>query len=343
MRSLFEFHPVFGYRFVPGLKARVPHEGGGYLLRANEAGFRCRHEFQAERKDGLRRILLFGDSNTAGEGVSDGQRFGDVLEELVPNVEVYNFGLPATGPDQHYLIYRQLAAGIEHDLMMIVVFVENVRRVNSRYRYYLDDEGQKLLYAKPYYTLEDGRLTLHGVPPPKRAIGEEELPLEERRFVAALERFPLLKTWYRRLSRSRWFRRAVLESGLKDALLKAVRYQPIGEYRHDSDPAWKLLRAILFEWISKHDAKTLLVPLPFYHYVAGLSDPSAYQRRFREVAADAGAEYFDPLPQLREFSREERRSFYYLRDAHPTRAGHRALATCMAPTVSRLLNAASNN
>ena len=28
-RLLYEYHPVVGYRFVPGVRARVRHEGGG--------------------------------------------------------------------------------------------------------------------------------------------------------------------------------------------------------------------------------------------------------------------------------------------------------------------------
>ena len=43
-RNLFEYHPVLGYRFIPGLIARVSHEAGGYLVRCNQAGFRCDHE-----------------------------------------------------------------------------------------------------------------------------------------------------------------------------------------------------------------------------------------------------------------------------------------------------------
>ena len=80
MRQLYEYHPIIGFRFVPGLKARVSHEGGGYLVRTNETGFRSNYEFASERNGAARRILLFGDSFTAGEGVSNGQRYSDFLE-----------------------------------------------------------------------------------------------------------------------------------------------------------------------------------------------------------------------------------------------------------------------
>ena len=97
MRRVFQYDPVIGYRFIPGLKARIPHERGGYLVRVNNAGFRCNHDFRASRTPGYRRVLLFGDSLTAGDGVSNEDRFGDLLEDVIERLEVYNFGLPGTG------------------------------------------------------------------------------------------------------------------------------------------------------------------------------------------------------------------------------------------------------
>ena len=111
------------------------------------------------------RVLLFGDSYTAGMGVSDAARYGDVLERLLPGVEVYNFGLPGSGTDQQYLIHREYAARYEHDLVVIGAMVENIRRVASRYRPYATLEGESLILAKPYFTLEVGRRA----PAPPRA------------------------------------------------------------------------------------------------------------------------------------------------------------------------------
>ena len=108
-RQVFQYDPVFGYRFIPGLKARIPHGGGGYLVRVNDAGFRCRPRGGGEQPAGHVRVLLFGDSFTAGDGVSNTHRYGDVLEQLVPGLEVYNFGLSGTGTDQQYLVFREVA------------------------------------------------------------------------------------------------------------------------------------------------------------------------------------------------------------------------------------------
>ena len=105
-RQLFEYHPIIGYRFIPGLKVRIPHESGGYLVRVNETGFRSNHEFTKEKQKNISRVILFGDSYTAGEGVSNEFRYSDVLEKNLANTEVYNFGLPGSGTDQQYLIYQ---------------------------------------------------------------------------------------------------------------------------------------------------------------------------------------------------------------------------------------------
>ena len=74
IRQIFEYDPDIGYRYIPGLRARIPHESGGYLIRANEMGFRSTREYVAEKPPGVRRVLLFGDSYTAADGVPNERR-----------------------------------------------------------------------------------------------------------------------------------------------------------------------------------------------------------------------------------------------------------------------------
>lgn len=339
MRQIYEYHARIGFRFVPGLKARVPHEGGGYLIRTNEAGFRSGHEFAPGRDGRARRILLFGDSFTAGEGVSNGQRYSDFLEKLVPDLEVYNYGLPATGLDQHYLIYQEYAQGVEHDLLVIAVFVENIRRVGARFRHFLNEEGERVLYAKPYYTLDGTGLQLHGVPPPKMPVDANALSDEDRKYIFTRERFPTLKRAFNRLSQHPAFAKFVVESGLKDRALKALGYQPIKEYDDPANPAWRVMQALIGEWIARHPKPVMLMPIPLHHHVFGLADARPYQERLAEATRTAGGTYFDPLPTLAGVAPDVRRTYYFAGDHHLTRAGHEALALAMQPAVSALLPA----
>lgn len=333
MRQIYAYDSAVGFRFVPGLKARVRHEGGGYLIRVNESGFRCDHPFTRERAKGMRRVLLFGDSFTAGEGVSNGSRYGDWLERLVPNLEVLNYGMPATGLDQHYLIYREWAKSVEHDLLVLGIFVENVRRVGSRFRHFHDEYGNRVLYAKPYFTLDDQELTLHAVPPPKRPVREEDLGSEDRAAIFTRERFPAAKRAFNRLRRHPLCQRTLFSPRMVERIQKLVGYKPLTEYEDPSNTAWLTMRALLEKWISEHDRPVLVVPIPLYHYVAGISDASAYQARLAEATEAGGGAFFDPLEGLKSRSVEERRELYYEGDRHLTNKGHEALGRCLAPVV----------
>ena len=327
-RSIFQYDPTYGFRFIPGVKARVPHEGGGYLVRANEAGFRSDREFVASRSPGFRRALLFGDSYTAGDGVSNGARYGDLLEKLVPGLEVYNYGLPGTGTDQHYLVFADVAPRIEHDLVIVAVLVENIRRVVAHYRLFENADGDNVALAKPYFSLEkDETLVLRNVPVPPAHLSLDALPDDERHHVDRGGELPLVR---RALN--------LLGPGVKSILQSAIGQNPLPAYDSPSDPAWRVLRAILLRWISESSVPIVIVPLPLYHYVEGIADPSSYQARFAEVARATSALVHDPLPHLLQLSPAERRSLRFERDVHPTPFAHeqlaRSIATAVAPLVA---------
>ena len=71
------------------------------------------------------RILFFGDSNTAADGVSNNERFSELVGKHF-NAEVYNFALSGSGTDQQYLIWKEYGQNIEADLIIIGVLVENI-------------------------------------------------------------------------------------------------------------------------------------------------------------------------------------------------------------------------
>ena len=322
-RRLFQYHPTIGYHFIPGLKARVSHEGGGYLFRTNSAGFRCRHDFAAPRQDGTRRVLLFGDSYTAGDGVSDGKRYGDVLEELRPELEVFNFGLSGSGTDQQYLIFKEMAATLDYDIVVIGVLVENIRRVAARYRPSATGEGDEVLLAKPYYSLtESGDLELSHVPVPRKPLSLSELSEED----------------VDRGGRHEWIRKAVNRMGpqVKDTVQRLTRYQPLPQYDSATDPSWELMKAILERWIGEVEAPVILMPIPLYQYVEETASAKAYQARFRELENKPRVTVHDPLPDFWRYTKAERRGFRFERDCHLTPAAHRLMAESLATATDLL-------
>ena len=86
-----------------------------------------------------------GLSFTAGDGVSNRHRFGDVLEKRLGNVEVLNFGLPGSGTDQQLLTFREYAKDLEYDLLLICPFVENIERIVATHRKTVNFSDGKLV------------------------------------------------------------------------------------------------------------------------------------------------------------------------------------------------------
>jgi len=331
MRQLYEYHPVIGYRFIPNLRVRIPHEGGGYLMQVNEQGFRSDRPYGAARTPGHRRVLVFGDSFTAGDAVPNRQRYTELLEPALSArgsapVEFYNFGLSSTGTDQHYLIWQHFARGIDHDLVMIVVFVENIRRVAAQFRPHHDEQGRERIYAKPYYRLDDGALQLCGVPPRRDPYEEHELSAEQGAAVDHGGRLPLL-------------RKIVNALGVRDMVQKMTQYQPLPHYDSANNPDWLLMRAILTEWIAAIGKPVLLVPLPLPQHLDQTCDASGYQARFAELAAATHCMLHDPLPELLNIPALARRLLRWEKDIHFTPAGHKALASSLEPVLGGMLDA----
>lgn len=327
MRQIFEYHPVVGYRFVPNLRARIPHENGGYLMQVNDSGFRSNRPFVAARERGTARVLVFGDSFTAGDAVQNHERYTDLLESRL-GTEVYNFGISSTGTDQQYLAWREFAPGIEHDVVVIAVFVENVRRVMARYRPHRDSSGRYRIYAKPYYTLEQDLLQLHHVPPPAAPLELDDMPEEEQAAVDAGGRFPLL-------------RKMVTAIGAREALQRLTHYQPVPEYDSPDTKGWRLMRAILTQWVRALNRPVVLMPLPLPQHIDETCDASGYQARFAELAAELGCTLHDPLPDFLRHSKAARRRFRWETDIHFTPEGHRVLADSLAPVLENLLRSSA--
>lgn len=323
-RSLTRYDPQVGYTFIPGLRTRVSRGAGGYLVQVNQAGFRSAHEVRAERSPGTKRALFFGDSQTAGDEVSNHERYTERLEELIPGLEALNFGLPGTGTDQQYLAHAAHAASIERDLLVIAVNVENILRVVARYRAYTDEHGREWIYAKPFFERREGALVRGHDPVPKAPVRPGDLPESDRRHLTKGLPFRALG-------------RVAKALGVRELALKFARFQPLPEYDRPDDAAWLLLRAILERWVRESPTEVLIVPVPLFLHVEEKADASAYQARYAELARAAGCLLHDPLADMIRDARESKVPFRFKEDLHFTPAAHLSLARSLAPVVARAL------
>lgn len=333
-RTLMRYDPQIGTLYTPSLKLRVPGETGGYLVRTNASGFRSEREFVRDRPAGTFRALLFGDSQTAGDGVPNPQRFSDRLEKQIEGLEIYNHGIGGTGPDQHFLAYRQYG-DVPHDLLIIAVYAENIRRVGSRVIESRDADGSPVFYSKPYFELSSEDLQLRNVPVSRQTWSEQDLPAEYRPYVYSFTQTNLFShvTGKNGIAPKLPKALAPLRNIVRGAALRFSGFRPLPEYDAVDSPGWLLLRAILSAWISASPVPVLLVPLP--HYVSFISsrDPTRYRARFRELAGATGCNLYDPLPDLLKVSADDRKLLWSEWSGHLSAKAHELLAELLRPVI----------
>lgn len=326
--EIVQFHPVLGKILRPGVKCVLKHpEWGEYILQANNYGFRSSRDFSCEKKIPGKRVLIFGDSNVFGNGVSNEFRFPDLLEKMLPDAEIYNFAMEGFALDQQYLCYQEIASKFEHDLIISAPAIETIRKLIAHYEITEDENNVQRCYARPYFKLVNGKLKRCNVPLKKGYIEPDTLPKTEREKVHRANIFSKVGNMLQKVK-------------LKDAVLQKIQYQPFPEYDSPETPAWKIMRAIFLDWIASSRKPFLIVPLPRYIYVKERASAQNYQERFCEVATESGCFLYDPLPDLHKLSLEERRKMYYL-EGHLTPYGHAKMAQLMAPYLQDILNSVS--
>ena len=168
-KTYVEHDPKLGYRYVANLDLTLPRPGGGsYHLQTNSLGLRSSREYAFKKPPHVTRLILCGDSMSAGQYVSNEQRLSEQLERIVPNLEVVNLSLEGSGTDQQLLLYEDVGQRFEHDLVVLMPFLSNLRRNMVDAREAVEPgTGRSVLRGKPRFELVDGELELRNVPVPE--------------------------------------------------------------------------------------------------------------------------------------------------------------------------------
>jgi hypothetical protein len=115
-------------------------------------------EHSYERPDGVKRILVLGDSFAWGYGVEAQDRFSQRLETSL-GVEVINAAVSGYGTDQEWLWLRTEGVKYEFDGIVLVMAGNDV-----------GDNQQQLVHAiyyKPQFVIDGNQLVLQGYPAPQ--------------------------------------------------------------------------------------------------------------------------------------------------------------------------------
>jgi hypothetical protein len=135
-----------GWSFKPNLKTTV----GAKSFSTNSKSMRATAEYSYEKPLNKVRILMMGDSFTAGDEVADDETSSNYLQEMLPESEVINFGCNAYGHDQMLIWFQEEGRRYSPDIVVLGFVSDDMRRNMVSFRD----------YSKPRFTLEGNSLVL---------------------------------------------------------------------------------------------------------------------------------------------------------------------------------------
>lgn len=167
----YEFDGRLGWKNGAGRYGRYTPDEFSHDISINSHGMRYR-EVRRRKPVGVTRVAVLGDSFVWGIGVSDRERFTELVEERSnAKYELLNFGVSGYCPIQYSLTFDEIVTGFQPDVVLVTFclgndFVDNV--LWRRYKYY-----------KPYVREAAGPdVVIAGYPLPRAGEFTSGLPAE---------------------------------------------------------------------------------------------------------------------------------------------------------------------
>ncbi|XOV81713.1 MAG: SGNH/GDSL hydrolase family protein [bacterium] len=115
-----ESHEILGWTHRPSLR--------GSDFSTNSHGLRGKREYDFEKPLAKKRVVVLGDSFSAGYGVGDEEPYSVQLEHLVPETEVLNLAVSGYGVDQAIIRWELLGYRYEPDVVLLGIFIPDFHR-----------------------------------------------------------------------------------------------------------------------------------------------------------------------------------------------------------------------
>lgn len=144
-----------GWKNAPNIDREASEIEGS--IRTNGQGMRNDQDVPVISENGKPRLLIVGDSYSFGHGVSNEETYAYQLQGLMPDWEVLNLAVSATGTDQNYIMYEKHGEKYQPQIVLLGFYVLDFNRNTFSFRD----------YAKPMYVpQENGSLQLTHTPVP---------------------------------------------------------------------------------------------------------------------------------------------------------------------------------
>lgn len=317
--NLMEFDSRYGWFHKKDTTVWVETQEYAEKVYLNEKGLRGK-SYPYEKKSGVYRIIILGDSFVFGLGVGDEDLFSLKLEELFKrygkDVEVINMGLNGFGTDQEYLLLEYEGFDYSPDMLIIFFFVGND----------IDNNSASLQYGKnkPYFKLEKGALELNNSPVPqsRKINAENSTAIEPKGRI----NIPFLKNFLQKHSYAYTFLRLRYNYLLHKIGIRSSFDQSAIQ------KGWGVTEAIFIKTRDaclEHNCDFLVAIIPTREQVMGV-ESDAIQQKFISFAQNNGIEYLNLLDELK-----GRADLNFMIDSHWNRKGHGFIADLLFKRLNK--------
>ncbi|MCK6446128.1 MAG: GDSL-type esterase/lipase family protein [Planctomycetes bacterium] len=308
-RGRHAFDPDVGHVFVPNWKQTLQEHEFRVEWQSNAQGLRADRDF-GPKPEGVQRILVVGDSFTAGEQVPYAETFPAVIEQSLratrPNVEVLNAGHPGFSTISSARWIAKFAARFEPDVVVLAMTPNDLLENQIPLIYVARDgalvSGSATDADAARYADHRGWWSLYGL--------VERSLLKQR-----LENAPAIKRW-RTGSAFTHFRAFQVEQDAKSKQLHALAEEHVLAAKAAAEAA---------------GARFALITIPFREQLGPLEpnlDGAAFGRRWSAFATARGFAALDLLPAFAAHPRPT--ELYWRYDSHCTAAGYRLIGETVA-------------
>lgn len=118
----YRFDEELGWSNTPNASGHFARSEYRHFIQINSAGMRDREPLPADGR--VRRVAVMGDSFTWGVGADYGERFTEVLEQSLPEVDVLNYGVSGYGTTQH-LVQLKTVLAERPDMVVLALCLSN--------------------------------------------------------------------------------------------------------------------------------------------------------------------------------------------------------------------------
>ena len=346
-----QLHDTYGISFTPNAEGWNTSLRGEYscYITINSKGLRGR-EYPYQKETGTFRILVLGDSFTAGLQVEDDQLFTTLLEKRLNDsrsTEVINAGVVGYGTANELAYFVNEGHKYQPDLVLLIFFTGNDIQDNISPAHYKLEAG-KLVPIEFVYNPAVGTPPWAQKGTPFRTV-RNYLYTHSRLYSVAIEllaytviqRSPELSSWLQRL-------------GFVEAARPVINAGNIYSFLQPSQEAWEMTEALisaLNEQVKAYQSELAVVILPdetevdvkkWQNLFATYPDlfeqtNQAYKPtdQLAQLLEEKGISYLNLRTRFEADQQAHQRSIYFQYDGHWKPTGHALTAEALADYITQ--------